>query len=302
MGNSATDVNDRSLNGMTQFDRDGLEDFWRVYDANYENVTRDTAGLLADDPEFGPLMKTMSEEETERQNSESREKLGRAILGSEWPEYFAYLRAQGSVYARMGTSFAGWFRVIGLLRPNLTKLLLDDLGETPERLRSAMDAMNQFLDSAMSIIGEEYLNVKEQIIGEQQEAILELSTPVLKLSDELLLLPVVGLVDSDRARQMTDQLLKEIRTNRARVVIIDITGVAAVDSMVANHLLQAAEAARLLGARAILTGLSAEVAQTLVRIGVDLSKVETAGNLQDGVERANRTLVSRLNGAEPAHA
>jgi rsbT co-antagonist protein RsbR len=297
MSISSTEISDEALIGMARVDRGGLEDFWRVYDASYEDVSRDTAGLLADDPEFGPLMRSMSEEETEQQNRQSREKLGRAIQGGEWPEYLAYLRAQGSGYARMGISFAGWFRVIGLLRPFLTKLLLDDLGESPERLRSAIDAMSQFLDSAMSVIGAEYLSVKEEIIGEQQEAILELSTPVLKLSDDLLLLPVIGVVDSDRARQMTNQLLQEIRAHRARVVVIDITGVSAVDSMVANHLLQAAEAARLLGARAILTGLSAEVAQTIVRIGVDLSKVETAGNLQDGVERANR-----LSGAQPANA
>jgi rsbT co-antagonist protein RsbR len=162
--------------------------------------------------------------------------------------------------------------------------------------------MNRFMDAVLSAIGEEYLDVKSHVIREQELAIRDLSTPVLKLSDELLLLPVVGVIDSNRARVMTDDLLLAIRAHRAKVVVIDITGVAAVDSMVANHLLQAVEASRLLGARVLLTGLSAEVAQTVVRIGVDLTKVETAGNLQDGVEEANRTLGYRLTKLEPGRA
>jgi rsbT co-antagonist protein RsbR len=160
----------------------------------------------------------------------------------------------------------------------------------PDRLRSAIGAMDEFIDSAMAVIGEEYLRAKEEIISRHQEAIRELSTPVLQVRDELLLLPVVGVIDSTRARQMTDHLLHAIRAKRAKVIVIDITGVAAVDSMVANHLVQAVEAARLLGAHAILTGLSAEVAQTIVRIGVDLGKVRTTGSLQDGMVEANRML------------
>jgi len=93
-------------------------------------------------------------------------------------------------------------------------------------------------------------------------------------------------IDSYRARQMTDHLLQAIRRNRAKVVIIDVTGVPAVDTMVANHLLQATDAARLLGAAAIITGLSADVAQTVVRIGVDLTSLRTAGDLQGGVADA----------------
>ena len=93
---------------------------------------------------------------------------------------------------------------------------------------------------------------------------------------------------------MTDALLHRIRDNRARAVVIDITGVPAVDSMVANHLVQAVEAARLVGAKAILTGLSAEVAQTLVKIGVDLGKVVTAGSLQTGLAEARAQIGYRL--------
>jgi rsbT co-antagonist protein RsbR len=97
-------------------------------------------------------------------------------------------------------------------------------------------------------------------------------------------------VDAQRARQLTEQLLRGIRGNRAKVVVIDITGVPSVDSKVANHLVQTVEASRLLGATVIVTGLSSEIAQTLVTIGVDLAKMKTVGDLQGGIEEAERLL------------
>src|SRR5204862_7746388 len=114
--------------------------------------------------------------------------------------------------------------------------------------------------------------------------------PVLRLRGRLLILPIVGVIDPQRARQLTDQLLRAIRANRAKVVVIDVTGVAAMDSSVANHLVQTVEASRLLGATVIVTGLSPEIAQTIVNIGVDLGKMNTVGDLQGGIEQAERLL------------
>jgi rsbT co-antagonist protein RsbR len=110
----------------------------------------------------------------------------------------------------------------------------------------------------------------------------------------VLVQPVIGLIDTQRARQLTEALLRAIRANRARVVVMDITGVPAVDSKVANHLLQTVQAARLMGAAVIVTGLSAEVAQTLVAIGVDLSKLNTLSDLQSGIEEADRLMGYRV--------
>jgi len=108
--------------------------------------------------------------------------------------------------------------------------------------------------------------------------------------ERLLILPIIGIIDPQRARQLTEQLLRGIRVNRAKVVVIDITGVPAMDASVANHLVQTVEASRLLGATVIVTGLSAEIAQTLVNIGVDLGKMNTVGDLQGGIEEAERLL------------
>jgi len=135
-----------------------------------------------------------------------------------------------------------------------------------------------------------FVQQRERVIREQQEAIRLLSTPVLQVRERLLILPMIGLIDPQRARQLTEQLLRGIRANRAKVVVIDVTGVAALDASVANHLVQTVDAARLLGATVIVTGLSPEIAQTLVNIGVDLARMTTVGDLQGGIEEAERLL------------
>jgi rsbT co-antagonist protein RsbR len=135
-----------------------------------------------------------------------------------------------------------------------------------------------------------FVQERERIIRQQQEAFRELSTPVLQVRERLLILPIIGVIDPQRARQVTEQLLRGIRANRAKVVVIDITGVPAVDSTVANHLVQTVDASRLMGATVIVTGLSSEIAQTLVTIGVDLSKMKTVGDLQGGIEEAEKLL------------
>jgi rsbT co-antagonist protein RsbR len=135
---------------------------------------------------------------------------------------------------------------------------------------------------------------RERVIRQQQEAIRELSTPVLQIRERLLLLPIIGVIDSHRARLVTDSLLRAIRANRARVVVMDVTGVATIDSKVANHLLQTATAARLMGAIVILTGVSSEVAQSLAALGIELNKFNTVGDLQGGVEEAERILGYRV--------
>ncbi|GEM_PF-2719563 len=123
-----------------------------------------------------------------------------------------------------------------------------------------------------------------------EQVIRELSTPVLQVREGLLILPIIGALDSKRAKQLTEQLLRAIRDNRAKVAVVDITGVPVVDSVNANHLLMTAEAARLMGATVILTGLSPEVAQSLVAIGVDLNRLTTSGDLQGGIADADRRL------------
>ena len=142
----------------------------------------------------------------------------------------------------------------------------------------------------LGIVVDSMMTDREQTILQQQEAIRELSTPALQVRERLLILPIIGVLDSYRAKQLTDGLLQAIRNHRAKVVVMDLTGVATVDSKVANHLIQTVAAAKLMGAVVIVTGLSAEVAQSLVTLGVDLSRLNTMGDLQGGIEEAERIL------------
>ena len=117
---------------------------------------------------------------------------------------------------------------------------------------------------------------------------------MLQIRERLLLLPIIGVIDTVRARLITEGLLRAIRANRAKVVVVDVTGVATIDSKVANHLLQTVTAARLMGATAIISGLSSDVAQSLAALGVDLVKFNTVGDLQGGLEDAERILGYRV--------
>lgn len=166
-------------------------------------------------------------------------------------------------------------------------------GDMP-RLLSSLGIYEPVANKILSIIALAFIEEREKVVRQQQEAIRELSTPVLQLRQGLLMLPIIGLMDSIRARQLTEQLLRSIRANRAKVIVIDITGVPAVDSKVANHLLQTVDACRLMGAKVIVTGLSPEIAQTLVAIGVDLSKLTTVSDLQGGINEADRLVGYRV--------
>lgn len=143
---------------------------------------------------------------------------------------------------------------------------------------------------------------RQRVIRQQQDAIRELSTPVLQIRERLLLLPIIGVIDTHRARLITESLLKAIRAARAKVVVMDITGVATIDSKVANHLIQTVTAARLMGASVIVTGLSSDVAQSLVALGIDLTKLNTVGDLQGGIEEAELLLGYRVVLGDASHS
>ncbi len=130
--------------------------------------------------------------------------------------------------------------------------------------------------------------IQEDIIRAQQAALAELSTPLLMINDTTMIMPLVGTVDSRRVGQIMETLLQGVATRRASTVILDITGVAIVDTQVADAFIRASQAVSLLGAQVVLTGIRPEVAQTLVQLGVDLHSIITRGTLQDGITYALR--------------
>ncbi len=137
---------------------------------------------------------------------------------------------------------------------------------------------------------------QQDIIRIQAQAIEELSTPLIPITDEILVMPLIGMMDSMRAKQIMQNLLSGLATSRGKFAILDITGVHVVDTAVASALLKAAHAARLLGTQVILTGIRPEVAQTLVHLEADLSTIVTCGTLQAGIHYAVKRGRTRLGG------
>lgn len=141
-----------------------------------------------------------------------------------------------------------------------------------------------FFDVALAI--DTYIAANLDALGRHQAAIRELSTPVIRVYDRVLLLPLVGAIDSHRAHQVMESVLLHIVDAQAKCIIIDIAGVPVVDTRVADHLLKTTAAVRLLGAQTILTGITAQVARTMVQLGVDVSAMHTVSRLSDGIELA----------------
>ncbi|PRY48508.1 rsbT co-antagonist protein RsbR [Geodermatophilus tzadiensis] len=180
--------------------------------------------------------------------------------------------------------------IVLLLRDVLARSLFEKYQRDFGLLNRVLDAYEPAANRIANTVAVSFVEERERVIRQQQDALRELSTPVLPVRERLLILPIIGVLDRERARQLTEQLLTGIRTHRARVVVVDITGVPEVDESVANHLVQTVDASRLMGASVIITGLSPKIAQTLVTIGVDLSKMDTIGDLQGGLEEAERLL------------
>lgn len=210
--------------------------------------------------------------------------------GDYGPEYVARRVRLGTVHQRINLAIKWYLGMFNFYLRAVAARLLEAFPEDPRKVVGNLMSLVKLIFYDVGVQVDTYIYQRERTIRQQQEAIRELSTPVLQVRDRLLILPIIGIIDTYRARQLTENLLRAIRDSRAKVAVIDITGVAAVDSRVANHLLQTVAAAKLMGASVIITGLSAEVAQTLVTLGVDLSKLNTVGDLQGGLEEAERML------------
>ncbi len=272
---------------FTTDEQDALRDLWVVYERNYDEIQAASMFAVEADHALKNLIAQMSPIQMKAEQAKSKLQLKRAMEEGDWQPILDDIRVQGGHYAQMGLPFSSWFVIVTAAQKAILERLFETYAKSPARLHRIVLAMNKwFFEITLARIGEQYLDTREHVIKQQQEAIKELSTPVLPLRTGLLLLPVIGVIDSDRARQLTEQLLEGIRTHRAKAVVIDLTGVPAVDSAVANHLLQTVRAARLLGAGAVITGISTENAQTLTRIGVDLTGLVTTSDLQSGIDEA----------------
>ena len=186
--------------------------------------------------------------------------------------------------------------VFSLKQPVFAQLSTAFAGE-PEVLAAASWSINLLLDKLGLYTIEVFQKAKDQIIVRQQQELLELSTPVVKLWNGILALPLIGTLDSARTQVVMENILQKIVDTGASIAIIDITGVPTVDTLVAQHLMKTIAAARLMGADCIISGIRPQIAQTIVHLGVNLEDVMTQATLADAfvvaLQRTGTTIVSQ---------
>ena len=184
--------------------------------------------------------------------------------------------------------------VLSLKRP-ISNRLRKELGSNADQIFEEISTANDLIDKLGLITMEAYSKTREQVIVRQQEEMLELTTPVVKLWDGILALPLIGTLDSARTLVVMESLLKTIVDTNSKIAIIDITGVPTVDTQVAQHLLKTVTAARLMGAECIISGIRPQIAQTVVHLGINLTEVITKAKLSDAfalaLARTGRTVV-----------
>jgi rsbT co-antagonist protein RsbR len=209
-----------------------------------------------------------------------------AIDGAEWSEVRAFLdefsrqRVLGGFSPDQTASF-----IFSLKKP-IFEALRAEIGADSQRFADDVWAATMLLDHLGLHTVKVAQRAREEVINRQQQELLELSTPVIKLWDGILALPMIGTLDSARTQIVMESLLQKIVDTESQIAILDITGVPTVDTLVAQHLLKTVTALRLMGAECIISGVRPQIAQTIVHLGVDLQGVTTKSNLADALALA----------------
>jgi rsbT co-antagonist protein RsbR len=205
-----------------------------------------------------------------------------------WSEVRSLLSEVSKTRAERGFTPAETATFIFSLKQPLFELLQQEHGTDAAELGRELWNATLLMDELGLFTTEAYLRTRESVIHRQQQELLELSTPVVKLWEGVLAVPLIGTLDSARTQVVMEALLSEIVATSSGIAIIDITGVPTVDTLVAQHLLKTISAARLMGAEVIISGIRPQIAQTMVHLGVNLQDVTTKATLADAIAIALR--------------
>jgi rsbT co-antagonist protein RsbR len=206
--------------------------------------------------------------------------------GSLWKEIGGFLEDLSQQRVQQGFSSDQTASFVFSLKKPIFARLRTELAKEPEALAEETWAATELLDKLGLLTVRAFQRAREEVINRQQEELLELSTPVIKLWEGVLAVPMIGTLDSARTQVVMESLLQRIVEHGAEIAIIDITGVPTVDTLVAQHLLKTVTAIRLMGADCIISGVRPQIAQTIVHLGVDLQGVTTKANLADALSLA----------------
>lgn len=192
--------------------------------------------------------------------------------------------------ARQGFSPRETGRFVYSLKEAILEVLQSEIGNDPRLLFEESQRINRIMDGLTVITFETFIKGREEVILRQTDEIAEISTPVIRVWDGILALPIIGTLDSQRTQIVMENLLQEIVDTGSSIAILDISGVPAVDSLVAQHLIKTVSATRLMGAECIISGIRPEIAQTVVHLGIDLSSIITKSSLASALAYAFKTL------------
>jgi len=210
------------------------------------------------------------------------------LNGAGWAPMRDLLAGLSADRARAGYTPVETASFVFSLKEAIFASLQKEIGNNPQAFLGALQQATTMLDKLGLFTMESYQRVREEVITRQQQELLELSTPVVRLWDNILALPLIGTLDSSRTQVVMQNLLEAIVQTRSDFAIIDITGVPVVDTLVAQHLLKTVAAARLMGADCLISGIRPQIAQTIIHLGVDLSAVTTKATLADAFAAALR--------------
>ncbi|OCR23531.1 polyvinylalcohol dehydrogenase [Pseudomonas syringae] len=213
-----------------------------------------------------------------------------SLGGSDWDEIRLFLEKLSHSRALSGQDSQQTASFIFSLKGPLFAMLQSEYEDSPTMLAEQVLEISELLDALGMHTIRTFQKSREAVIKRQQEELLELSTPVVKLWDGVLALPMIGTLDSQRTQVVMESLLQRIVDTGSEIAIIDITGVPTVDTLVAQHLLKTVTAIRLMGADCIISGVRPQIAQTIVHLGLDLQGVVTKANLADALALALRRL------------
>jgi rsbT co-antagonist protein RsbR len=206
--------------------------------------------------------------------------------GPAWEQVRGVLESLSRSHAAQGSSAGETSHFVMALKKPLFTGLQQRLASEPARLFDAVWAVSQVVDKMAQWTASTYQRSREDVIRRQQDELLELSTPVIKLWEGVLAVPMIGTLDSSRTQLVMESLLQRIVDTGSELAIIDITGVPTVDTLVAQHLLKTVAAIRLMGADCIISGVRPQIAQTIVHLGIDLQGIVTKASLADALSLA----------------
>jgi rsbT co-antagonist protein RsbR len=216
------------------------------------------------------------------------------IASAGWNQARDLLQEISVSRARQGFSPVDVATFVLSLKQPLFGSIRSSLSGNQDKMFDTVWSATELLDRLALVTSEAYMAAKEELISRQQQELMELSTPVVKLWDGILALPIIGTLDSARTQVVMESLLQTVVATNSRYAIIDITGVPTVDTLVAQHLLKTITAARLMGAECIISGVRPQIAQTIVHLGINLEDVITKANLADAfalaLKRSGRTV------------